>query len=85
MQLLISNTQTAKKLFDTGNRDRLTPYPKPKRFQLAPNGSELRVDMQELPNIQTTFLSFRKPGASFHPHRELAIEETMQLCHTLAP
>lgn len=83
MQSLISNTQIARKLFDKQNRDNLTPYPKPKRFQLALDDGQLRVNMQELPNIQTVLLTFKKPLSTIHPHRELAIEDAVQLFEAL--
>lgn len=85
MQGLVASIQTTRKLFDKQNKGNLTPYPKPKRFQLAPDGNQLCLDMQELPNVRSTFLTFKKPGANFHPHRELAIADTDQLCQALAP
>lgn len=83
MQSLISNTETVKKLCDNQNQDSLTPYPKPKRFQLRANGKALLLDTQEQPSVQTLFVDFKRPSANFQPHRELAIEDMVQLCETL--
>lgn len=85
MQALTSSVQTMQKLFDKQNKDSLTPYPKPKRFQLAPDGNALKLGVQEMPNIWSTFLTLKKPGANFHPHRELSISETDRLCQALVP
>lgn len=85
MQGLASIVQTTRKLFDKERKDDLTPYPKPKRFQLAADGNALRLATPELPHVWSTFLTLKKPGASFHPHRELAIADVDQLCQALAP
>lgn len=85
MHGLTSSVQTTRKLFDKQHKDDLTPYPKPKRFQLATDGNALRLGVQELPNVWSTFVTLKKPGASFYPHRELAIADAEQLCQALAP
>ncbi len=85
MQALTSSVQTMQKLFDKQNKDSLTPYPKPKRFQLAQDGNVVKLGVQEMPNIWSAFLELKKPGANFHPHRELSISETDRLCQALVP
>lgn len=85
MQSLIANTKLAKKLFEKKNGNGLTSYPKLKRFQLASEGNELQLQLQELPNVQTSFLTFKKPGAGFRDQRELAIDDAMQFCQALIP
>lgn len=85
MQSLLGNLQTARKLLDKQNGHSLTAYPRPKRFQISSAGGFLRLDMREMPSIQTSFLTFRKPSASICQHRELAIEDVEQLCQALAP
>lgn len=85
MRSLIANTKRFRKMFDKQNTDGLTSYPKLKRYQLACEGDEVYLELRELPNVRTSFLTFAKPGATFERHRDLSIEDALQICATLMP